>query len=96
MPGFPSTIPNRKTLEEFIVNFLWINIIHSASNYAMAPDFIPIASPKLYEAMPNTPALTPNQIFMSGKHSAVILISTIPALLLSMNNYKSKNNLLYS
>ena len=73
MPGFPSSITNRKTLEEFIVNFLWINVLHSISNYALAPDFIPISPPKIYEAAPGSPALTPNQIFMKGDSASVRL-----------------------
>jgi len=71
MPGFPSSFNNRKSLQEFIVNFLWINVLHSTCNYALAPDFIPISSPKLYEAAPNTPALSPNQIFMNGENATV-------------------------
>jgi len=71
MPGFPSSIKNRETLEEFLVNFLWINIHHSISNYPLAPEFIPTAPPKLYEAAPGTPTLTPEQVFMGGRNSLV-------------------------
>lgn len=73
MPGFPSTISNRKTLEEFIVNFLWINVVHTTTNYPMSPTFVPISSPKLYKAIPDTPALTPDQIFMNGETASVRL-----------------------
>jgi len=76
MPGFPSSIRDRKTLEEFIVNFLWINVLHSTSNYPLAPDFIPTSPSKLYEAAPGTPALTPNQIFMNGDRASVRFIFT--------------------
>ena len=65
-------MPNRETLEEFIVNFLWYNILHSTCNYALAPDFIPISSPKLYEAEPDSnKELSPNQIFFNGEDAAV-------------------------
>lgn len=71
MPGFPAAINNRKTLEKFIVNFLWINVLHSICNYPLAPEFIPTSAPKLYEAAQGTPALTPNQVFMNGDNASV-------------------------
>ena len=71
VPGFPSKFENQKTLEEFIVNFYWINILHVSCNYALAPDFVPTSSPKLYDAIPGTPALKPDQVFMNGFWNAV-------------------------
>jgi len=71
MPGFPSAIRSYEVLEKFIVNFLWINVLHSTCNYPLAPEFMPIAPSKLYEAAPGTPALTPNQMFMNGNHTSV-------------------------
>ena len=72
MPGFPTSMPNRDTLEEFIVNFLWYNILHSTCNYALAPEFIPILAPKLYEAEPNSnEELPPNKIFMDAESVVV-------------------------
>ena len=72
MPGFPTSMPNRDTLEEFIVNFLWYNILHSTCNYALAPDFIPISPPKLYEAdVDSNKDLPPNKVFMDGENATV-------------------------
>ena len=48
MPGFPKKIVRTDQLKEFLVRFLWYNVIHSAVNYPLSPEFIPYIPAKSY------------------------------------------------
>ena len=70
MIGFPPRFTRNYQLKVFIKRFIWYNLLHASVNYALAPDFLPVAPTKLYESTTSTPASL-FQSFLGGQSAPV-------------------------